>query len=155
MHSFIESSMEQLFYHLMCINSVLCFLMETFLVYVRIISGNSNNSDPESNLHFSIVTKHHISAPQKNENHLILQFWVTFGKLVSTDQENNDQLEVNSIHMLLVKEEHRIISHTFRSLVSILQQYQFPCLSITVGFVKLLDLTYKGIFKVTFILFRI
>lgn len=86
---------------------------------------------------------------------MILQFWVTFRKLVSTEQENNDQLEVNSTPMLLVKEEHRIISHTFRSLVSILQQYQFPCLSITVGFVKLLDLTYKGIFKVTFILFRI
>lgn len=59
MHSFIESFMEQLFYHLMCSNSVLCFLMETFLVYVKIISGNSNNSDRECNLHFSIVTKHH------------------------------------------------------------------------------------------------
>lgn len=140
----------------MCSNSVLCFLMETFFVCVRIISGNSNNSDPECNLHFSIVTKHHsYLCTTKNENHLILQFWVTFRKLVSTDQENNDQLEVNSTPMLLVKEEHSIISHTFRSLVSILQQYQFPCLSITVGFVKLLDLTYKGIFKVTFILFRI
>lgn len=123
---------------------------------VRIINGNSNNSDPECNLHFCIVTKHHsYLCTTKNENHLILQFWVTFGKLVSTDQENNDQLEVNSTPMLLVKEEHRIISHTFRSLVSILQQYKFPCLSITVGSVKLLDLTYKGIFKVTFILLRI
>lgn len=140
----------------MCINSILFFFTETFFFFVRIISGNSNNSDPESNLHFSIVTKHHsYLCTTKNENHLILQFCLTFGKLVSTDQENNDQLEVNSTPMLLVKEEHRIISHTYRSLVSILQQYQFPCLSITVDFVKPLDLTYKGIFKVTFILFRI
>lgn len=57
--------------------------------------------------------------------------------------------------MLLVKEEHRIMSHSLSSLVSILQQYQFPCLSLIVGFVKLLDLTCKGIFKVTLILFRI
>lgn len=34
--------------------------MENFdYVFVRIISGHSSNSDPECNLHFSTVTKHH------------------------------------------------------------------------------------------------
>lgn len=83
--------------------------MENFdCISVRIISGNSNNGGPECNLHFSIVTKHHsYHCTIKNENHLILQFWVTFDKLVSTYQEN-DQLEMESTCMLLGKEEHRL-----------------------------------------------
>lgn len=91
---------------------------------------------------FSIVTKHHSCLCSiKNENHLVLQFWVHLINWLSMYQENNDQLEVESTCMLLVKEEHRIMSQSFSSLVSILQQYQFPCLSLTVGFAKLLDLT--------------
>lgn len=67
-------------------------------------------------------------------------------KLVNMYQEDNDQLEAESTSMLLVKEEQRIRSYSLSSLVATLQQYQLSCLS-ELGFAKLLDLTYKDIFK--------
>lgn len=96
--------------------------MENFdYIFVRIISGKSNNSDPECNLHFSIVTKHHSCLCSiKDENYLVIQFWVHLIEWLSILQENNDQLEVKSTRMLLVKEEYRIMSHSFSSLVSTL-----------------------------------
>lgn len=111
-------------------------------ISVRIISANSNNGDPECNLHFSIVIKHHSGCCTiKNENHLILQFWVTFDKLASTHQEN-DQLEVESTCMQPGEEEHRGTPEFW--------QFSVHCRAVpgflgivTAGFVKLLEPTYR------------
>lgn len=155
MHSFIESFMEQLSLSSNVCSYCYCiFWWKTDCISVRIISANSNNGDPECNLHFSIVTKHHSGCCTiKNENQLILQFWVTFDKLVSTHQEN-DQLEVESTCMQLGEEEHRRTPEFW--------QFSVRCRAVpvflrivTAGFVKLLELTYKGLLQVTFTLFRI